>query len=137
MRLDLLVNHFVHAAVTDGYLVLFEGHFKRNYVHIGDVADCFCFCLDAAATMRGGTFNLGLDSANLTKCELARKVQEYVPRLAIHSSEFGTDPDKRNYIVSSRKLRDAGFSATRSLDLGITQLLRAYRMMGRGHYFNA
>jgi nucleoside-diphosphate-sugar epimerase len=136
MRLDLLVNHFVYTAVTDGYLVIFEKHFKRNYVHIRDVADCFVHCISNAARMVGKPYNVGLDSANLSKEELALKIKEYVPKFYIHFSEVGSDPDKRNYIVSNQRLREAGFEARRSLDDGIKELLKAYRMMVRGPFKN-
>lgn len=136
MRLDLLVNHFVHAAVTDGYLVIFEKDFKRNYIHIRDVADCFLHCIANSARMIGRPYNAGLDAANLSKEELALKVKEHVPNFYIHFSEVGSDPDKRNYIVSNQRLREAGFEAKRSLDDGIVELLKAYRMMRKTQYGN-
>jgi nucleoside-diphosphate-sugar epimerase len=129
MRIDLLVNHFVHAAVTDGYIVIFEKDFKRNYIHIRDVADCFLHCIANQACMTGRPFNAGLDAANLSKEELALKVKEHVPNFYIHFSEVGSDPDKRNYIVSNQRLREAGFEAKRSLDDGIAELVKAYRML--------
>jgi nucleoside-diphosphate-sugar epimerase len=136
MRLDLLVNHFVYAAVTDGYIVLFEKDFKRNYVHIRDVADCFLHCIDNAAAMAGRTYNVGLDAANLSKEELALKVKEHVPKFFVHASEIGSDPDKRNYIVSNKRLADAGFVAKRSIDDGIVELLKGYRMLERRRFAN-
>lgn len=136
MRLDLLVNHFVYTAVTDGYLVIFEKDFKRNYVHIRDVAECFAYCIENVEKMVGRPYNVGLDSANLSKEELALRVKEYVPNFYIHFSEFGSDPDKRNYIVSSKRLLDAGFQAKRTLDDGIVELLTGYRMLGRGMFKN-
>jgi nucleoside-diphosphate-sugar epimerase len=136
MRLDLLVNHFVLAAVTDGTLTIFEKDFKRNYVHVRDVADCFVHCLRSRERMIGRTFNVGLDSANLSKGELAMKVKEYVPNFYVHFAEIGSDPDKRNYIVSNQRLREAGFEARRSLEDGIQELIKGYRMLGRGRYKN-
>ena len=135
-RLDLLVNHFVYAAVTDGFIVIFEKHFKRNYIHIRDVADCFLHCLANPDRMVGRPFNVGLDDANLSKEALALKIKEHVPSFFIHFSEVGSDPDKRNYIVSNARLRDAGFAARRSLDDGIRELLKGYRMMARGPFGN-
>lgn len=135
-RLDLLVNHFVYAAVTDGYLVIFEKDFKRNYIHIRDVADCFIHCIQNADRMIGRPFNAGLDNANLSKEELALKIREYVPNFYLHFAEIGSDPDKRNYIVSNQRLREAGFEAKRSLDDGIHELLKGYRMMGRSLHKN-
>ena len=136
LRLDLLVNHFVYAAVTDGYIVIFEKDFKRNYVHIRDVADCFLHCLAHACGMIGQPYNVGLETANLSKAELALKIKEHVPNFYIHFSEVGSDPDKRNYIVSNQRLREAGFQAKRSLDEGIRELLKGYRMLGRAPWKN-
>jgi len=137
MRLDLLVNHFVYAAATDGYIVIFEKDFKRNYIHIRDVAGCFIHCVENAERMVGRPYNAGLDAANLSKEELALKVKEYVPNFYIHFAPVGSDPDKRNYIVSNQRLREAGFEARRSLDDGIKELLKGYRMMGRASFKNA
>jgi nucleoside-diphosphate-sugar epimerase len=136
MRMDLLVNHFVWAAWSDRYLVIFEKDFKRNYIHIRDVADCFIHCIDNASSMAGRPFNAGLDEANLSKAELALKVQEYLPDFYIHFAEVGSDPDKRNYIVSNQRLREAGFEAKRSLDQGILELIKGYRMMARQPFKN-
>ncbi len=136
MRLDLLVNHFVHAAVTDGYIVIFEKEFKRNYIHIRDVADCFAHCIRNSEKMAGRPYNAGLNDANLSKEELAAKIKTYVPDLLVHFAQVGSDPDKRNYIVSNERLREAGFEAQRSLDDGIEELLKGYRMMGRSPFKN-
>lgn len=137
MRLDLLVNHFVYAAVTDGYLVIFEKDFKRNYVHIRDVADCFVHCIDSHARMVGRPYNVGLDEANLSKEELALQIKQHVPGFFVHFAPIGSDPDKRNYVVSNQRLLEAGFRATRSLDDGIRELLKGYRMLSRRPSRNA
>lgn len=137
MRLDLLVNYFVYAAVTQGFLVIFEKDFKRNYVHIRDVADCFVFAIKRGADMAGRAYNLGQDSANLSKEELALKIQAFVPNFYVHFAEIGTDPDKRNYVVSSERLRQAGFEARRSLEDGIRELLKGYRMVALSQSRNA
>jgi nucleoside-diphosphate-sugar epimerase len=136
MRLDLLVNDFVYKAVTDKYLVIFEKHFKRNYIHIRDIADCFVHCIENADAMKGQPYNAGLDDANLSKEELALKIKEYVPELYIHFAEIGSDPDKRNYIVSNQRLRGAGFEAKRSLDFGIQELMKGYKMLARAEMKN-
>jgi nucleoside-diphosphate-sugar epimerase len=136
MRLDLLVNHFVHAACKEGYIVLFEKDFKRNFIHVRDVADCMLHAMKNAEKMIGNVYNLGLESANLSKEELALKVKRHVPNFYIHHAAIGEDPDKRNYIVSNQKLREAGFEAKRTLDEGIKELLKGYRMEGRGMFKN-
>lgn len=131
MRMDLLVNHFVYAALTDRYIVIFEKDFKRNYIHIRDVADCFIHCIENSDRMTGRPYNVGLDNANLSKEELALKIKEHIPEFLVQFSEIGTDPDKRNYIVSNQRLREAGFEARRSLDDGIRELIKGYRLLGR------
>lgn len=136
MRLDLLVNHFVYAALTEGYLVVFEKDFKRNFIHIRDVADAFIYGIEHPDRMISRPYNVGLDAANLSKAELALKVKEYVPNFYIHFSEVGSDPDKRNYLVSNQRLREAGFEARRSIDDGIVELLKGYSMLGRAPFKN-
>lgn len=136
MRLDLLVNDFVHRAVTDGCLVIYEKDFKRNFVHIQDVAECFEFCIEHFDDMKGRPYNLGLDKANLSKAELVNVIKKQVPRLYVHYAEVGSDPDKRNYVVSNERLRRAGYEAHHSLEEGITQLIKLYRMLPRGAFYN-
>lgn len=136
MRLDLLVNHFVFVALNDGYIVLFEKDFKRNFVHIRDVADCFIYCIENSKKMIGKPYNVGLDSANLSKEELALKIKEHLPNFYIHFAEVGSDPDKRNYIVSSQRLKIAGFEAKKSLDDGIKELIKGYQLIRRSEFKN-
>lgn len=137
MRLDLLVNHFVWAAYHEGFLVLFEKDFKRNFVHVRDVADGMLYALQHGEAMAGKAYNLGLDSANLSKEELALCVKKHVPNFYLHFAPIGQDPDKRNYVVSSARLAQAGFRARRTLDEGIEELLKGYRMFDRGMFRNA
>ena len=131
MRIDLLVNHFVYAAVTDGYIVLYEENFMRNYVHVCDVAECILYCIKNCDSMKGNIYNVGNDAINLSKMDLALRIQSFIPSFTVLTAEGKQDPDKRNYIVSNQRLRDAGFEATRSLDGGITELIKGYRMIGR------
>jgi nucleoside-diphosphate-sugar epimerase len=137
LRLDLLVNDFTYRALTDGFLVIYEKDFKRNYVHIDDVAECFCYCLEHFEAMKNQAYNFGLNDANLSKAELADSIKRYVPSLLIHFAEVGSDPDKRNYIVANDKINRQGIVARHSLDTGIQQLLKAYRLLPRGPYKNA
>jgi nucleoside-diphosphate-sugar epimerase len=123
--------------VKEGYLVLFEKDFKRNFVHVRDVADCMLHAISHRERMVGSVYNLGLDSANVSKEELALRVKQHVPNFYIHFAPIGSDPDKRNYVVSSAKLRNVGFEAARSLDDGIRELIKGYRMEGRGFFKNA
>jgi len=131
MRLDLLVNHFTYMAATEGYLVIFEKDFRRNFIHIRDFADCFLHCVEKYDAMKGRPYNLGLDEANISKEELGLEIKKQVPHFSIHFSELATDPDKRNYIVSNKRLRDAGFVPKRSLQEGIGELLKGYQLLKR------
>ena len=101
MRVDLLVNDFTLKAVRDKYIVLFEEHFKRNFIHVKDVSSAFIFCLNNFEKMKSNIYNVGLEDANLSKIELCKIIQTKT-ELKIISSKIGTDPDKRNYIVSNK-----------------------------------
>ena len=136
MRLDLLVNYFTYEAVTNGYIVIYEKDFQRNYIHVRDVADCYIHCIENANSMVGELYNLGLDDANLSKEQLALEVKKLVPDFYLHFADLDSDPDKRNYRVSNQKLGATGFTAKRSIPDGIQELLKGFRMMGRGDFTN-
>ena len=127
MRMDLLVNDFVYKALTDGYLVLFESHFIRNYIHIRDIANTFLFMIENYEKCNNNAFNVGLTSANCTKLELAETIQKYVPDLVIVQNNFKQDFDQRNYIVSNAKLENKGWVPTFTLDKGIQELIKGYQ----------
>ena len=129
MRQDLLVNDFVYKSITDGYLVLFEAHFKRNYIHVQDIAQTFKFMIENYDRCKGQAFNVGLSTANLSKLELAEKIKEHVPTLVIKQDDFKEDFDKRNYIVSNDKIENLGWSPKYDLDYGIKQLIEAYQFV--------
>lgn len=129
MRLDLLVNDFTYKAATDGYVVLFEKDFKRNYIHVRDVAKAFCHMIVNYEKYRGQVFNLGLSDANLSKWELCLKIKEHVPHFSIQVDEIRKDPDQRNYIVSNEKIEKTGWSPEYSIDDGIKELLKAYKII--------
>jgi nucleoside-diphosphate-sugar epimerase len=136
MRIDLLVNDFTWQAVTNGSIIIFQKDFKRNYVHVRDVADCFVFCLQNYETMKGEPYNVGLNEANLSKEELALLVKQQVPKFYIHFAEIGEDPDKRNYIVSNDKINKCGFVAKRGVEDGIRELIVGYRILSRRAHTN-
>ena len=108
MRIDLLVNDMTYRAVYDGFVVLFESHFKRNYIHVRDVVQAFKMAI-AQETMRGQIYNVGLSSANVSKRELCDIIKTYVPRFEIVEAEIGKDKDQRNYVVSNKKIELEGF----------------------------
>ncbi len=136
MRLDLLVNDFVYRALYDRAVVVFEGHFRRNFIHIRDIADLFLFGIRNFDDMRGKTYNAGLDNANLSKLELCRKIAEQLPGFVYLEAPIGEDPDKRDYIVSNARLARAGFKARRSLDEGIRELIKGFTIFKRDAFAN-
>ena len=129
MRMDLLVNEFVYKALTDKYITIFEKDFVRNYIHIRDVANVFLFMIENYEKHSGEVFNVGLSDANLSKEQLVEKIKEYVPNFAITYSDYYSDPDKRDYIVSNQKIESAGWTAEHSLDDGIIELIKTYTIL--------
>jgi len=136
MRIDLLVNDFVHRAVNDRAVVLFEAHFKRNYIHIRDVARAFIHGITHFERLRNEVYNVGLSDANLSKAELCARIQQHVPYFVFLEAPIGEDPDKRDYIVSNEKIEKTGFKPASSLDDGIRELIKGYRMLRRVTYGN-
>ena len=129
MRVDLLVNDFVFRACKDRAVILFEGHFKRNYIHVKDVAQAFEHGLKNFDTMKSQIFNVGLSSANLSKIELCEAIQKQIPEFTFIEAGAGKDPDQRNYVVSNEKLERSGWKPKVSLDDGISELIKGYRML--------
>jgi nucleoside-diphosphate-sugar epimerase len=135
MRIDLLVNDMVYRAVNDGFVVLFESHFKRNYIHVLDVVQAFMLAI-RNNEMKGNIYNVGLSSANVSKMELCELIGKYVPRFEIVEAAIGKDKDQRNYIVSNEKIEKVGFSPKYSLDDGIQELIEGYKMIKNTKYGN-
>jgi nucleoside-diphosphate-sugar epimerase len=136
MRIDLLVNDFVWRAVTDKAVVLFEGHFRRNYIHIRDVVKGFEHSIENFEAMRGNAYNLGLSDANLSKIQLCERIKTHLPNFVYLEAPIGEDPDKRDYIVSNEKLERTGWVADFSIDDGIRELIRGYQMIRNSRYAN-
>jgi nucleoside-diphosphate-sugar epimerase len=136
MRLDLLVNDFVYRAVNDRAVVLFEPHFKRNYIHVRDVARVFLHGIEHFEAMRDQPYNVGLSDTNISKAELCGRIQQHVPQFVFLEAPVGEDPDKRDYVVSNEKVVRTGFRPTRSLDDGITELVKGFRMLRNSVYSN-
>jgi nucleoside-diphosphate-sugar epimerase len=136
MRLDLLVNDFVYRAVHDRAVVIFEGHFKRNYLHVRDVAGVFLHGIENFDTMRGRAYNVGLEDANLTKLELCAVIQKHVPGFVYLEAPIGEDPDKRDYIVSNQRILSTGWKPGWSLDRGIRELVKGCRVLQDHQYTN-
>ena len=126
MRLDLLVNDFVYRAYKDKYVVLFESKFKRNYIHIRDVARAFLHAIENYSDMYGNIYNVGLSDANISKYELCEKIKKFVPDFVFFDDQFSKDEDQRNYIVSNKKIENTGYKPKFSLDDGIVELLKGY-----------
>lgn len=136
MRIDLLVNDFTYRAVQDRFIVIFEGHFKRNYIHIRDVAKAFIHVIDNFDTMKGESYNVGLSDANISKLELCEKIKEQVSDFVFIEASIGEDPDKRDYIVSNDKIEKTGFLPDYSLQMGIAELIKSYMIINNSRYGN-
>jgi len=136
MRLDLLVNDFVHRAVHDRFLVIFEGHFKRNYIHIRDVVRAFVYSINNFKNMKNHVYNVGLSNANLSKIELCQEIKKQLPDFYFTEAAVGQDPDKRNYIVSNAKIEKTGFKPQFTLRDGIVELIKGYKILKKHHYSN-
>lgn len=136
MRLDLLVNDFTYRAVTDRFVVLFEAHFKRNYIHVRDVARAFLHALDHFGAMQGQPYNVGLSDANLSKMELCLEIQKQIPDFTIMEAPIGKDPDQRNYIVSNAKIEATGYQPQVSIQAAIAELIKGYQVVRRNQHAN-
>ena len=136
MRLDLLVNDFTYRAVNDRFIVVFEGHFKRNYIHVRDVARAFIHAINNFETMKNQPYNVGLSDANLSKLELCEAIKKHVADFVFLEAPIGEDPDKRDYIVSNEKIEKTGFKPIHSLDIGIKELIKGYTIITNSKYSN-
>lgn len=136
MRTDLLVNDFVYRAVYDRAVLIFEGHFMRNYLHVRDAANAFMFAMENFGKMQGRQYNCGLSDANLSKIELCEKIKEHLPGFTYVEAPVGTDPDKRNYLVSNERIESMGYKPSFSLDDGIEELIKVYSIIKNSVYGN-
>lgn len=136
MRTDLLVNDFVYRAVFDRTAVIFEGNFKRNFLHVRDAAGAFIFAMEHFDEMSGQTYNCGLSDANISKLELCEKIKEHIPSFVYLEAPVGEDPDKRDYIVSNERLESVGWRPRYSLDDGIDELIKVYSIIKNNKYSN-
>jgi nucleoside-diphosphate-sugar epimerase len=136
MRLDLLVNNFTYRAITDGFVVVFEGHFKRNYIHVLDVVQAFNLALGNEKDFRGEIFNVGLSEANISKIDLCREIQAILPSFTYLEAALGKDPDQRNYVVSNDKIEKFGFKPSVSLGNGLQELVKGLKMFSHKPFTN-
>ena len=136
MRLDLLVNDFTYRAVNDKFVVLFEPHFKRNYLHVRDAANAFLHTMKNYGKMKGRPYNVGLSDANLSKMELCQIIEKYIPGFQFPVSEVGEDPDKRDYVISNRRIESTGYKTKYSLSMGIQELIKAFQVLKRNQFAN-
>lgn len=137
MRLDLLVNDFVYRAVNDHYVILYQAHYKRNYIHVRDTAAAFVHCLKIFSKIKDQPYNVGLSQANLSKLELCYQIKKQVPDFYFVEAKVGEDQDKRNYIVSSEKIQKTGFHAAISLQDGIAELIKGYQVIRNNRFTNS
>jgi nucleoside-diphosphate-sugar epimerase len=136
MRLDLLVNNFAYRAITDGFVIVFEGHFKRNYIHVLDVIQAFNLGLNNENNFKGEIFNVGLSEANISKIDLCREIQSLIPTFTFLEAALGKDPDQRNYVVSNQKIENLGFKPSVSLRSGLEELIKGLTMFNHKPFTN-
>jgi len=136
MRMDLLVNDFTYRAVTDRFIVLFQAHFMRNYLHVRDVAGVFLHAIKNFDSMKNEPYNVGLSSANISKWQLCEEIKQQVPDFYFTEADVGEDPDKRDYMVSNEKIEKTGFRTKSTIQDGIRELIKAYRILKRNQYAN-
>lgn len=136
MRTDLLVNDFTFRAIKDGYILLYESHFKRNYIHIRDVCRVFIHGLENFNNMKSQIYNVGLSDANLSKKELCQRIKKQIPNFQIMEDNFAKDPDQRDYLVSNKKIENSGFETKYSIDDGIAELIKCSQLLSKNIYGN-
>jgi len=136
MRIDLLVNDLTYRAVKDRFVVIFEGQFRRNYIHVRDVAGAFIHVMENFQIMNNNAYNVGLSDTNLSKIELCAKIKEQLPDFVYLEAPIGEDPDKRDYLVSNEKIERTGFKPVYSLKMGIKELIKGYQMLSNSKYSN-
>jgi nucleoside-diphosphate-sugar epimerase len=136
MRLDLLVNDFTYRAVYDKFVILFEAHFSRNFIHVRDISKAFLHALNNFDKMKNQPFNVGLSDANLTKLQLCQEIKKLVPDFYFVEATIGEDPDKRDYIVSNEKIEKTGFKPDVSLQKGLQELIKGYQVIKRNQFAN-
>ena len=136
MRLDLLVNNFAYRAITDGFVIVFEGHFKRNYIHVLDIIQAFNLGLNNEKNFKGEIFNVGLSEANISKIDLCREIQSLIPTFTFLEAALGKDPDQRNYVVSNQKIENLGFKPSVSLRSGLEELIKGLTMFNHKPFTN-
>ncbi|HAO92856.1 MAG: hypothetical protein A2X99_08900 [Deltaproteobacteria bacterium GWB2_55_19] len=136
MRIDLLVNDFTYRAVREKFVVVFEGHFKRNYIHVRDVTGAFIHAIDNFDRLRNEAYNVGLSDANLSKIELCGRIKDVVGDFYFVEASVGEDPDKRDYIVSNEKIEKTGYKAAFTLERGIRELVKGYKIVLNSRYGN-
>ena len=136
MRLDLLVNDFTYRAYYDRFIVLFEAHFKRNYLHVRDAAQAFVFGLENFGRMKNEAYNVGLSDANISKSELCKVIKTHIQNFYFSEADIGEDIDKRDYIVSNKKIESTGFKTEYSLSFGVQELIKGFQIIKKTEYGN-
>ncbi|MGC9332486.1 MAG: NAD-dependent epimerase/dehydratase family protein [Bacteroidales bacterium] len=124
LRLDLLINDFTYKAFTQGYLVVYEKHFMRTFIHVHDMGRVFIFGINNQDKMINQVYNVGNEKMNYSKEQICDLIKSKT-RAYIHYADIGEDADKRNYIVSYEKIRDQGYDTAITVEEGIDELVKA------------
>lgn len=128
MRLDLLINDFTYKAITQGYIVIYESHFMRTFIHVHDMARAFLFAIENQDKMKNQIYNVGSEKMNRSKKDICEMIKSHI-NFYVHYADIGEDQDKRNYVVSYKKINSLGFDTTISIDDGIKELIKALKVI--------
>jgi nucleoside-diphosphate-sugar epimerase len=136
LRLDLLINDFAYRAVTQGYLVVYEKSYMRSFIHVHDIGRAFVFALEDPTRMCGQVYNVGSETMNYSKQRVCELIQQQID-CYVHYADVGADADKRNYMVSYKKITDLGYDTTLTAEDGIAELARAFEVVSfKSPYMN-
>lgn len=128
MRLDLLINEFVYSAVRQKYLVIYEASFKRTFIHVRDIARSFTHALEHYDKMKGEVYNTGSEKMNMSKKEIAELIAKKTGAY-LHFADVGEDQDKRDYVVSYKKIHATGYDVTIGVEEGVDELVKVAQVV--------
>jgi nucleoside-diphosphate-sugar epimerase len=128
LRLDLLINDFAYKALTQGYIVVYEKHFMRTFIHVCDMARAFLFAIENVDKMKNQIYNVGSEEMNYSKEDICEMIGDKTGAY-IHYADIGQDTDQRNYVVSYRKIKSLGYYTTVTIEEGIDELIKTLKVV--------
>jgi len=124
LRLDLLPNDFVFNALKNRYLVVYDKHFKRTFIHVKDIVNSYLFGIEHFDVMKNEVYNVGSEKMNKTKEDIAQMVRNKINFEILFVDQGIPDPDQRDYEVSYEKIRSKGFDISIDFDKGLNELIQ-------------